>query len=80
MIRALLHLGRTPLVRRMLAAIILIGGALVATFARAEGQAGWFDMVINLVVALIALFLLHLRWRTREKREISPAKARDIFS
>jgi predicted signal transduction protein with EAL and GGDEF domain len=80
MIRALLHLGRTPLVRRLLAAVILIGGALLATFARQSGQPGWFDLAINLVVALIALFILHLRWRTREKREISPAKARDIFS
>lgn len=80
MMRVLLDLGGTPLVRRMIAAVVLMGGALLATFARGGEQAGRFDLAANLVAALIALLILHLRWRKREKRFVSPAEARDIFS
>lgn len=78
--KALLHLGRTPIARRMVAAVILLGGAAAVTFARFGGRPDAIDLGSNLVVGLIALAVLHFRWRKRERQEVTPAKARDIFS
>ena len=78
--RTILQLGRTPLMRRIIAAVLLIGTAIITTLLRAEGAQRWIDLVVNITVALIALVLLHLRWRARERNRLSPQKARDIFS
>ena len=80
MIRALFNLGRSPLARRVIAGIILIAGALIAAFARYGDRLTGFELGTHLVMALLALMILHLRWRRRERQQISPATARDIFS
>ena len=76
----LLHLGQAPLTRRILAAVILLGGAVIVTLLHSAGEARLVDLAINGAAACFALGLLHLRWRARERREITPAKAKDIFS
>lgn len=50
------------------------------TFLHSAGEASLVDLAINGAAACFALGLLHLRWRARERREITPAKAKDIFS
>jgi hypothetical protein len=77
---ALLHLGRTPRMRRIVAGLILLGCAVIVTFMHRTGNPVGVDLAINCVAASLALGLLHLRWRARERREITPAKAEDIFS
>jgi hypothetical protein len=80
MIRTLLHLGQTPLKRRMVAAVLLVGTALGVTWLRAAGEQFWIELAINLLTACAAFGFLHYRWRAREQREMTPAKAKDIFS
>jgi len=80
MIRALLDLGRSPLVRRLIAGVILVFGALIAAFARHDGKPDGFTLASHLVMAMMALVILHIRWKRRERVAITPAKARDIFS
>ena len=80
MIRTLLHLGQTPLKRRMVAAVLLVGAALGVTWLRTEGDQFWIALGLNLLAAWAAFGFLHFRWRAREQREIPPAKAEDIFS
>ena len=78
--RSILNLGRTPLKRRLVAAMLLVGTAIVTSVLRSEGNQRWFDLITNVVIALVALGLLHLRWRSRERKIVTPEKARDIFS
>ncbi|MBI1401909.1 MAG: hypothetical protein GC147_01675 [Porphyrobacter sp.] len=78
--RALLHLGRTPRVRRIIAAALLLGGALVTSVLRGPSDPVWVEPAFNLFAACVAFAFLHFRWRAREKREITPDRARDIFS
>lgn len=69
-----------PLVRRLLAAMILL---VFATGSVLFWNRGGFDTVqfaINLGVATLGMLWLHLRWRAREARELTPSKAKDIFS
>lgn len=71
---------RRPLLRRALAALILL---VFATGSVLFWNGGEFDMVqfaINLAVATIGMVWLHLRWRARERRAMTPNKARNIFS
>lgn len=77
---SIVNLGRRPLTRRIVAAFLLLGTAVVAAVLRSDGAQLQIDLVANVVVALIALVILHLRWRSREKKAISPDQARDIFS
>ncbi|MFO6447582.1 hypothetical protein ACLBKU_10600 [Erythrobacter sp. NE805] len=74
------NLGRKPLTRRLVAAVVLIGAAIVTALLRSKGSQLLFDLVANTVVAFGALVVLHVRWRSREKRAISPEQAQDIFS
>lgn len=80
MIRTLQHLGRTPLTRRIVAAVLLVGSALGLAVLRAEGDQFWIELGLNLLAAWAAFGFLHFRWRAREQREMTPAKAEDIFS
>ncbi|MFM7403680.1 MAG: hypothetical protein ACKO1N_06195 [Erythrobacter sp.] len=68
------------MIRRIVDAAILLGGAVIFTFVRGKQQPVWINLGVNLVAAGIALGILHVRWRAREKREITPSKAEDIFS
>jgi hypothetical protein len=78
--RAILHLGQTPLRRRIVAAAVLVGAAFLATWLRSEGDQYWIALGLNLLAAWAAFGFLHFRWRARELREMTPAKAEDIFS
>lgn len=78
--RTLLLLGRTPLVRRIVAAILLIGSAIAVAVLRGDGAASWVDLAANLTAALLAFIFLHYRWRAREQRSLTPRKIRDTFS
>ena len=80
MSKSLVNLGRTPIMRRIIAAALLLGTAIASSFLRSEGTPHWSDLTTNIAVALIALAFLHFRWRSREKKALSPQKARDIFS
>jgi len=78
--KSIVQLGSTPRMRRIIAALLLIGTAIVTAFLRGAGTQRWTDFAMNIAVAIIALVVLHFRWRAGEKKRISPAKARDIFS
>ena len=80
MIKTILSLGKSPLSRRIMAALILVAAAIGASAFRNEGQFLTIDMASNLVVAGIAFCLLHLRWRKREARDLTPKKLKDTFS
>lgn len=66
--------------RRIIAAVLLVGTAIVTALLRNDGTQRWFDLGVNIIVAIIALAFLHFRWRARERKRLSPEKARDIFS
>lgn len=76
----LLHLGQTPLMRRIVAAILLLGGVGIVTYLRAGGEVVRMELALNLASACAALAFLHVRWRKREQDQMTPAKAEDIFS
>ena len=78
--RAILHLGQTPLRRRIIAAAVLVGAAFLATWLLSEADQVWIALGLNLFAAWAAFGFLHFRWRAREQREMTPAKAEDIFS
>ncbi|WP_379921116.1 hypothetical protein [Erythrobacter sp. R86502] len=78
--RTLMHLGRTPAIRRVVAAVLLAGCAAGLTWVRADPAQLWIELGINLLAAVIAFVFLHMRWRTRERRELTPKQAKDIFS
>jgi len=80
MIRTILSLGKTPVSRRIVAALVLLAAATGASVMRKEGQVLTIDMASNLVIAGIAFGLLHLRWRKREARDLTPKKLKDTFS
>ncbi|AOL23278.1 hypothetical protein Ga0102493_112262 [Erythrobacter litoralis] len=77
--RTLLLLGRTPLARRLVAALLLIGTAIAVSVLRTGGDPGGIDLAFNLLAALAALVFLHFRWRRREKRALTPRTIRDTF-
>jgi hypothetical protein len=78
--RRLLYLGRRPLTRRIIAGVMLLGTAAAASLMRAGWPPLWFDLALNCATATAAFLFLHYRWRARERDEITPAKAKDIFS
>lgn len=80
MIRQSLQLGRSPLIRRIVAGIILIAASVSFAFARNQGQQFWFELGANLIAAMAALVFLHYRWRAKERRAMTPDKIRDVFS
>ena len=76
---AIANLGRKPLTRRLIAALLL-GTAIAIPVLRSDRSQLLFDLSANTAMAIIALVILHFRWRSREKKTISPNQARDIFS
>ena len=80
MIRTILSLGRTPRSRRIIAALILMITAIGASLLRNDGAFLAVDLASSLVVALLALGLLHLRWRRQELRGLNAQKLKDTFS
>lgn len=66
--------------RRIFAAIALIGFAIGSAFYRSGGETEWFSIASHLAGALLGFVFLHYRWRAREKRLLTPDKAKDIFS
>lgn len=77
--RSLLLLGRTPLARRIVAAVLLLGTAVAVAALRAESEPRWLDLAFHLFAALAALVFLHFRWRRRERRALTPRRIRDTF-
>lgn len=66
--------------RRVVAAVLLVGAAVCMALVRASNDHLWIELGINLFFAWAAFGFLHFRWRARERREITPDRARDIFS
>jgi hypothetical protein len=62
------------------AAALLLGAAVGMAWLRASSDQFWIELGFNLFAAWAAFGFLHFRWRARERREITPDKARDIFS
>ncbi|MEE4206736.1 MAG: hypothetical protein V2I39_10610 [Erythrobacter sp.] len=77
--RTLLLLGRTPLVRRLVAATLLLGTAIAVSVVRSEGEPVLIDFAMNLFAAFAALVFLHFRWRAGERRALTPRRIRDTF-
>jgi hypothetical protein len=78
--KTLLHLGSTPLMRRIVAAVMLLAGVGIVTWLRpGDGHVG-MELALNSAAACAAFAFLHMRWRKRERSEMTPAKAEDIFS
>ena len=78
--KSIVNLGRTPLMRRAIAAVLLVGAAIITALLRSDGSQRWFDLFVNIIVVMVALTFLHFRWRSRERKKLSPEKAQDIFS
>lgn len=80
MLRTILSLGKTPLIRRIIAGVILLTIAILSSLLRTDGAFLSIDLASNIAVALAALGLLHLRWRRQEKRALTAEKIEDTFS
>lgn len=74
----MLLLGRTPLARRIVAALLLVGAGLAAAIGP-DGAISWIEIIANLTAALAAFVFLHYRWRARERRALTPRRIRDTF-
>jgi|GEM_PF-1189248 len=80
MIRTILSLGKTPLIRRIFAALILLATATGVSLFRNDGAVLAIDLGSSIVIALVAFGLLHLRWRKQEARGLARQKIKDTFS
>lgn len=80
MLRSILQLGESPRVRRIVAAVILIGVAVATAFARSQGIQLWIELGANLIAAVAALVLLHFRWRSKERKTLTRGQLEDTFS
>lgn len=72
-----------PLLRRFLAAIVLYGcaiGSVVFWHAGDPLRAHLPLILLNSGFATIGLLVLHLRWKRREARMLTPDRVRNIFS
>lgn len=69
-----------PILRRALAALILLGFASGSVLFWNRGAFDIVQFAINLTVATLGLVWLHIRWRAQERRALTPSKAKDIFS
>ncbi len=76
----LLNLGRTALTRRIVAAVMLLAAVGIVTYLRPGEGLIWTELALNGLAACAAFAFLHRRWRVRERSEMTPAKAEDIFS
>ena len=79
MIRNISQLGRTPLTRRIVAGTLLIGTAITVAILRNDNAQMWFAIGTNVLVAVVALVLLHFRWKSREHRNVSGKQAQETF-
>ncbi|WP_298304493.1 hypothetical protein [uncultured Erythrobacter sp.] len=79
MIRTILSLGRTPLIRRIIAALILLSTAIGVSLFRNNGAVLAIDLGSSILVAIAAFGLLHLRWRKQEARGRERQKIKDTF-
>lgn len=66
--------------RRLLAFALLFAFAIGSAFFWNDGRLNWIDLGANLAAATLGFVFLHLRWRHRESRALTPKKVRDIFS
>lgn len=80
MIRTILSLGKTPRSRRVVAGLILLLTGVAASLLRNDGAFLAVDLVSSVVVAGLALGLLHWRWRRQETRGLAAKKLKDTFS
>jgi uncharacterized membrane protein YqjE len=82
---------RRPLLKRLLAALLLFGVAIGSALYWSEGELVlWYwkegkrltvsALPVNLIVAFLGCIWLHFRWRARERRALDPSKVKDIFS
>jgi len=71
---------RTALARRVFAAFILLIAAVGSVLLWNDGRIDWSDLSINLAAAFAGFVFLHYRWRTQERRAMTPRKVEDIFS
>ncbi len=69
-----------PLLRRALAALILLAFATGSVLFWNRGAFDTVQFAINLAVASAGMIWLHLRWRAKERRALTPSKAKEIFS
>ena len=69
-----------PILRRVIAAIILLAFAVGSVMFWNRGAVDPIQLGINLGLATLGMVWLHLRWRKRERRELTPSKVKDIFS
>jgi len=70
----------SPLVRRLFAAVALIVAALGSVLLWNDGRVDWLDLAINMAAASLGFLMLHYRWRSQERRAMTPGKMKDIFS
>ena len=66
--------------RRVLAAFLLLAFAIGSVLFWNRGEFDYAQLSINLAVAAIGLIWLHIRWREKELRELTPGKVKGIFS
>jgi len=78
-LKSALRLGNSPMLRRILAALILLGAATIIPFVRYQGGHLWIELLVNVIAALGALAFLHFRWRGQERRAMTRGQMKDIF-
>ena len=66
--------------RRLLAALVLFAFAIGSVLFWNDGEFDLFYLGVNLLLACVGLVFLHLKWKRREDRTVTPEKAKDIFS
>ena len=69
-----------PILRRLLAALILLAFAVGSVLFWNRGGIDPVQLGLNLMLATLGMVWLHVRWRRRERRELTPSKVKDIFS
>ena len=77
--RSLLLPGRTLLARRPVAELMPTGTAIAVTMLRADGEPRGIDLAFHLIAAPVALAFLHFRWRTGERRALTPRRIKDTY-
>ena len=68
------------ILRRLLAALVLVAFAIGSVLFWNRGEVDYAQLSINLAVAAIGMIWLHIRWREKERRELTPGKVKGIFS
>jgi hypothetical protein len=71
---------RRPILRRALAACVLIAAAIGSVLFWNDGRIDPTHMGANMIAAVIGFGYLHLRWRAQERRALTPRTIKDTFS